>query len=150
MQWQRIHRHAVGGLGSSGHCGESGGAGCAAIWAQLSSAVAGERMERDMREELYVSLLGKSMTFHDMQPVGDTMARATNDVHELNLMVYPGLNLVIGSLNFMIMPLLLAPRYDLALVLAPLFFIITYILALIHYMRTLDPLPIRCERRLEP
>jgi len=106
----------------------------------FSSAVAGERMERDMREELYVSLLGKSMTFHDMQPVGDTMARATNDVHELNLMVYPGLNLVIGSLNFMIMPLLLAPRYDLALVLAPLFFIITYILALIHYMRTLDPI----------
>jgi ATP-binding cassette subfamily B protein len=106
----------------------------------FSSAVTGERMERDMREELYVSLLGKSMTFHDMQPVGDTMARATNDVHELNLMVYPGINLVVGSANFMLMPLLLAPRYDWALVFAPLFFIITYLLALARYMRTLDPI----------
>ena len=77
----------------------------------FSSSVVGERMERDMREELYISFLGKSMAFHDMQPVGDTMARATNDVHEVNLMMYPGLNLVVGSANFMIMPLILAPRY---------------------------------------
>ena len=106
----------------------------------FSSAVTGERMERDMREELYVSLLGKSMTFHDLQPVGDTMARATNDVHELNLMMYPGVNLVIGSLNFMIMPLLLAPRYDWSLIFAPLFFIVTYTLALIRYLQTLYPI----------
>ncbi|NJN54026.1 MAG: ABC transporter ATP-binding protein, partial [Anaerolineae bacterium] len=65
----------------------------------FSSAVLGERLERDMRQEFYVSLLGKSMTFHDMQPVGDTMARATNDVHEINLMLNPGINLVIGSAN---------------------------------------------------
>ena len=37
----------------------------------------GQSMERDIRDELYVSLLGKSMTFHSLQPVGDTMARAT-------------------------------------------------------------------------
>ncbi|MEJ5226142.1 MAG: ABC transporter transmembrane domain-containing protein, partial [Anaerolineales bacterium] len=36
-----------------------------------------QRIERNIREELYVSLLGKSMTFHNLQPVGDTMARAT-------------------------------------------------------------------------
>ncbi len=106
----------------------------------FSSAVTGERMERDMREELYVSLLGKSMTFHDLQPVGDTMARATNDVRELNLMVYPGINLVVGSANFMIMPLLLAPRYDWSLIFAPLFFIVTYLLALVRYMGTLNPI----------
>ena len=35
----------------------------------FSSAVIGERLERDMREELYISLLGKSTTFHDSQPV---------------------------------------------------------------------------------
>jgi ATP-binding cassette, subfamily B, bacterial len=64
----------------------------------FSSAVVGERLERDMREEMYISLLGKSTTFHDLQPVGDTMARATNDVHELNLMMNPGINLVVGRL----------------------------------------------------
>jgi len=105
----------------------------------FSSAIVGERLERDMRQELYISLLGKSMTFHDMQPVGDTMARATNDVHELNLMMYPGINLVVGSLNFMIMPLLFTPRYAWQLLLAPVFFVVTYILALARYMSTLDP-----------
>jgi ATP-binding cassette subfamily B protein len=106
----------------------------------FTSAVMGERLERDMREELYVSLLGKSMTFHDLQPVGDTMARATNDVHELNLMLYPGINLVVGSANFLVMPLILAPRYDWSLLLAPAFFVVTYVLALIRYLRVLSPI----------
>ena len=50
-------------------------------------------LERDIRDELYLSLLGKSMTFHNLQPVGDTMARATNDVREVNFMFNPGVNL---------------------------------------------------------
>lgn len=104
----------------------------------FASALIGERLERDTRQELYLSLLGKSMTFHDLQPVGDTMARATNDVRELNLMMYPGINLVVGSANFMIMPLILAPRYSWSLILAPLFFIVTYILSLARYMNVLS------------
>ncbi len=104
----------------------------------FASSVIGERLERDTRRELYLSLLGKSTTFHDGQPVGDTMARATNDVRELNLMMNPGINLVIGSANFMIMPVLLAPRYAPELILAPLFFIVTYGIALAHYMNVLS------------
>ena len=104
----------------------------------FASSVAGERLERDTRRELYASLLGKSMTFHDLQPVGDTMARATNDVRELTLMMNPGINLVVGSANFLIMPLLLAPRYDWRLIFAPLFFIVTYVLSLARYMNVLS------------
>jgi ABC-type multidrug transport system fused ATPase/permease subunit len=47
-------------------------------------------MERDTRAELYASLLGKSMTFHGLRPLGDIMARATNDVREINLGRQPG------------------------------------------------------------
>jgi len=100
----------------------------------------GQSMERDIREELYVSLLGKSMTFHSLQPVGDTMARATNDVREINFMMNPGINLVIGSANFLIMPILLSPRYHPALIAAPLFFLLTYILALWQYLHELAPI----------
>jgi len=100
----------------------------------------GQRLEREIREELYISLLGKSMTFHSLQPVGDTMARATNDVREINLMFSPGLNLVLGSGNFLIMPLLLAPRYHPSLVLVPALFILSYILALGGYLRELRPI----------
>ncbi|MFH1634462.1 MAG: ABC transporter ATP-binding protein [Chloroflexota bacterium] len=100
----------------------------------------GQRIERDIRDELYVSLLGKSMTFHSLQPVGDTMARATNDVREINLMFSPGINLVIGSANFIIMPLVLGPRYHPALILAPLIYTILYFLSLWQYLHELRPI----------
>ncbi|MBN1665719.1 MAG: ABC transporter ATP-binding protein, partial [Anaerolineales bacterium] len=103
----------------------------------------GQRIERDVRDELYVSLLGKSMTFHSLQPVGDTMARATNDVREVNLMFSPGLNLVIGSANFLIMPLVMAPRYHPSLMLVPAIYIILYILSLWQYLHELQPITTR-------
>lgn len=106
----------------------------------FSSAVLGERLERDMREELYVTLLGKSMTFHDKQSVGDTMARATNDVHEINLMLQTGVNLVIGSANFLVMPLIFAPFYAVELLLAPVLFVVAYIVAVWRYIKVLTPI----------
>ena len=106
----------------------------------FSSEIIGQRLERDTREELYTSLLGKSMDFHDRQSVGDIMARATNDVREVNRMLNPGFNLVVGSANFLIMPLLVGPSYHPSLILAPLFFMITYVLSLVRYLRVLDPI----------
>ncbi len=100
----------------------------------------GQRMERDIRDELYASLLGKSMTFHSLQPVGDTMARATNDVREVNLMFNPGLNLVIGSAFFLFMPLIIAPRYHPSLAIIPAVYIVFYFLALAQYLRELQPI----------
>jgi len=99
-----------------------------------------QKVERDIREELYVSLLGKSMTFHSLQPVGDTMARATNDVREVNLLFSPGLNLVIGSALFLVMPLVSAPRYHPSLILTPLIFTILYFIVLVRYLRTMSPI----------
>jgi len=98
-----------------------------------------QNVERNIRDELYVSLLGKSMTFHNLQPVGDTMARATNDVREINFMFSPGINLVVGSANFMIMPLIFSPQYHPALIIAPLFFTITYLLSVWQYLHELSP-----------
>ncbi|MCU0489458.1 MAG: ABC transporter ATP-binding protein/permease, partial [Anaerolineales bacterium] len=72
--------------------------------------------------------------------VGDTMARATNDVREINFLFSPGLNLVIGSATFMIMPLLIAPRYHSSLIVVPTIFIIGYFLALWQYLRELNPI----------
>jgi ATP-binding cassette subfamily B protein len=99
-----------------------------------------QRVERDVRDELYISLLGKSMTFHNLQPVGDTMARATNDVREVNYMFSPGVNLVVGSLVFLVMPLFFAPHYHWSLLLAPILFTVSYFIALRQYLHTLDPI----------
>ena len=106
----------------------------------FSAEIIAQRLERDIRDELYINLLGKSMSFHNLQPAGDTMARATNDVREVNLMFNPGINLVVGSANFLIMPLLAAPTYDPRLILVPLIFIVLYILALWQYLHELRPI----------
>jgi len=102
--------------------------------------VVAQRMERNVRNELYTDLLGKSMTFHNLQPVGDTMARATNDVREVNFMFSPGANLVVGSLVFIVVPIYMAPRYHPALMLAPVLFAISYFIALKFYLDELRPI----------
>lgn len=106
----------------------------------FSAELIGQRVERDIRDDLYVSLLGKSMTFHSLQPVGDTMARATNDVREVNFLFSPGLNLVIGSANFLIMPIIFAPRYHPSLAIVPILFLIGYFLSLWQYLHELKPI----------
>ncbi len=113
-----------------------------AVWMfgrNFSSEVLGQRLERDMRAELYASLLGKSMTFHSLRPVGEIMARATNDVREVNLMFSTGLNLIIGSGSFLLMPLFVAPTIHPQLILTPLLFISGYALALWQYLHELNP-----------
>jgi len=98
-----------------------------------------QRLERQIRDELYLSLLGKSMTFHNIQPVGDTMARATNDIREINFMFNPGINQVVGSLTFLVMPFFFAPQYDPSLVLTPALFTVAYFIALYSYLHRLGP-----------
>jgi ATP-binding cassette, subfamily B, bacterial len=99
----------------------------------------GQRLEAEIRDELYISLLGKSMTFHSLQPVGDTMARATNDVREINLMFNPGLNIVIGSFFFLVMPIVAAPNYHPSLIITPTLFFIAYFIAMARYLKNLAP-----------
>lgn len=99
-----------------------------------------QKLERSVRDELYLSLLGKSMTFHNLQPVGDTMARSTNDVREVNYMFSPGVNLVVGSLIFLMMPIFVAGRYHPSLVITPIVFILLYFVSLVRYLRTLAPI----------
>jgi ATP-binding cassette subfamily B protein len=106
----------------------------------FSAELLGQMMERDIRHEFYTSLLGKSMTYHSLLPVGDVMARATNDVREINFMFSPGFNLVVGSANFILMPIIFAPRYHPALITAPLIFLVLYVLALWQYLSELKPI----------
>jgi len=99
-----------------------------------------QKLERSVRDELYLSLLGKSMTFHNLQPVGDTMARSTNDVREVNYMFSPGINLVVGSLVFLLMPIFVAGRYHPALIITPVAFLLLYFISLVRYLKTLAPI----------
>jgi ATP-binding cassette subfamily B protein len=105
----------------------------------FSAEIFAQRIERDVRDELYASLLGKSMAFHDMQPVGEIMARVTNDVRELNLMMNPGMNLLVGSGMFVLVPLISSPRLYPAFILIPALFVILYCIVQYRYVRNLSP-----------
>ena len=87
--------------------------GCLQLMRNFGAETFSQRIERDVRDELYASLLGKSMDFHDQQPVGEIMARVTNDVREMNLMMNPGMNMIVGSGFFLIVPLFTAPTLSL-------------------------------------
>ena len=115
-----------------------------------SAEVFAQRIERDVRDELYVSLLGKSMTFHDFQPVGELMARVTNDVREVNLMMNPGVNLIIGSSMFALLPLIVSPTIHPALILTPLGFLIGYMLIVRQYLAELGNVASKCAQKFWP
>lgn len=101
-----------------------------------------QRIERDARDELYVSLLGKSQTFHGRQRIGDIMARATNDVRMLNLMFNPGLMLIIDSLMALVVPIVLIGRLQFKLLLVPSIFVILLTITVADYNRRLKPVSI--------
>lgn len=98
-----------------------------------------QRVERDARNELYVDLLGKSQSFHGRQRIGDIMARATNDVRQLNFMFSPGLMLIIDALMGIVVPLLLIALMDYRLLLVPFLFLIGFTITVWDYARQLNP-----------
>ncbi|MGD9938903.1 MAG: ABC transporter ATP-binding protein [Clostridia bacterium] len=114
--------------------------GIAGIGRNLSFELVAQRVERDARAELFESLLGKSQAFHSSQRVGDLMARATNDVHFLNLMFSPGLAMIMDSTLATVVPLVMVALIDPRLLLVPGLFIIFLILTVIRYNHSLNPL----------
>ncbi len=109
--------------------------------------VVAQRLERDARDELYISLLGKSQTFHNRQRIGDIMARAANDVRQLNPMMNPGVSLIFDALMNIVMPLIFISFLHPALLLSPLLFIVVFGIALRHYTRQLNPIAAKMQHQ---
>ncbi len=96
-------------------------------------------VERDSRDELYTSLLGKSQTFHGRQRIGDIMARATNDVRALNIMFSPGVMLLVDGLMGIVMPIALMATIKVDLLLVPAIFLLLFVITVWDYARQLNP-----------
>ena len=122
--------------------GSAIGQGLTGLVRNFSIEFAAQRVERDARDELYVSLLGKSQTFHGRQRIGDIMARATNDVRMLNLMFSPGVMLITDSAMATVVPIALIGRLRFELLLVPFIFLILLAITLIDYNRRLSPVSI--------
>ncbi len=105
----------------------------------LAIRVLAQRVERDARDEVYLSLLGKSQTFHGRQRVGDLMARVTNDVQQVNQMVSPALGMMTESTLTLIVPLMTIAALEVQLLVVPLLFLISFSVALHRYNNALRP-----------
>jgi ATP-binding cassette subfamily B protein len=113
--------------------------GCVDLCARLCAEVLGKRFARDARNELYLSLLGKSQTFHNRQRVGDVMARASNDMTQLSDMVVPGFDIIYDSFFTIAVVLGSIAFLNLQLLLVPLIFTAVFLIALRDYSRRLNP-----------
>ena len=98
-----------------------------------------QRLERDARDELYLSLLGKSQTFYNRQRIGDVMARAANDVRQLNTMMNPGVSVILDSFSGLFIPMIFIAFINPQLLLAPLLFTAAFAAALRRYTQELNP-----------
>lgn len=113
--------------------------GASSLFAELMLETVAQRLGRDAREELYVSLLAKSQTYHDRQRVGDIMARATEDINQLILMVNPGLLFVIEICLGLILPIITMATILGQLVLVPSVFLVIYFFVGRWYLRQMLP-----------
>jgi ATP-binding cassette subfamily B protein len=115
------------------------GYGACDIVNSLSVRVLAGRVERDTRAELYLSLLGKSQTFLNRQPVGDLMARATYDVQQISLMIAPNSGLILESIFALVVPLVTIALLRAELLLVPAIFLASFTVAIRRYNRALRP-----------
>jgi ATP-binding cassette subfamily B protein len=67
------------------------------------------------------------------------MARATNDVRQLNLMFSPGVMLIIDSAMAIVVPIVLIAQLNVRLLLVPLIFVVLWALTVADYNRRLEP-----------
>jgi ATP-binding cassette subfamily B protein len=70
------------------------------------------------------------------------MARATNDVRQLNLMINPGVSLIFDSATSILMPLIGVALLDAQLLVVPLLFVAAFVAALWYYTRQLGPVTV--------
>ncbi len=113
--------------------------GCCDLVSRMLPEIVGKRVTRDSREELYVSLLGKSQTFHNRQRVGDIMARAANDMTQLSSMIVPGFDIIFDSFSSLVIALVFIGILNWQLLLVPLLFTAAFLIALRYYSRKLNP-----------
>src|SRR5579863_7649844 len=67
------------------------------------------------------------------------MARAANDVGQINAMIVPGLYLIVESLVGLVIPIVFIGAIQPQLLLAPLLFSVVFVVALRRYVRALQP-----------
>ena len=108
-----------------------------------SMEIIAQRVKRDVRDELYRSLLAKRMSFHDQQRIGDILARAINDARLVDYMLSPGVATAGNGILALLVPILFIASLNTQLLLAPGVLVLVFAYALYYHLRRLNPLVTR-------
>ena len=95
---------------------------------------AGQRVLRDLRQEVFTHITRRPIAFFDRNPVGRLITRVTSDVEALNELFSQGVLAVLGDLLVMVMIAGVMIRMDLRLALTA-FAAVPVLLALTFYFR---------------
>lgn len=107
------------------------------VAAQFYAEMLGKLLEREIHDEINVSLLTKSQAFHDHQQLGDIMARIINDVQQVSLLISPGVKALLFSLMNLVIPIVFIWVLCPQLLLAPLIFTVVFAISLRAYSNKL-------------
>lgn len=116
------------------------GVGVFFILRSATIEIISQKMERDPRDELVSDLLGKSLTFHDQQTVGDVMSRAATDVRLMNFMINPGLVVLFQAILGILVPLYFIFYINSQLMIIPIIFVILFFFYLYHFNAIYAPI----------
>jgi ATP-binding cassette subfamily B protein len=97
------------------------------------------RVQRDARDELYASLLGKSLSFHSRQRAGDLITRVSDDTRNLNYMLSPGLRTLFGWLVGLVVPLVAIGALSPKLLTVPLASVLLLVASAWGHARRIKP-----------
>ncbi len=98
----------------------------------------GENIARDVREELYISLLKKNQAFHDQQESGEIVTRATIDVVSIDMIFSVALSKLYETFFAFLVPLTLIYLISPQLLLIPLLYTILFVVGLKRYDRKIS------------
>ncbi|MHA1916939.1 MAG: ABC transporter ATP-binding protein, partial [Candidatus Ranarchaeia archaeon] len=127
--------------------------GCVAAAIELLQRAANEVLawhtETSIREEFYLSIQSKPISFHDKSKTGNIMALATNDTRMINVMISPGINLILGLVitSLGIVSTVLRSSITPLLLLTLIPFIPMYIFSLKSYSDKLAPIAKTFQRK---
>ncbi len=100
-----------------------------------TSHVVSQRITRDIREELFQSILSKEMTFHDHHQSGDLINRIMNDSQVVGMMFRVGINNIILEVLSFLIPLMFIYSIEPQLLFLPLLYVLFFAFSLRRYDR---------------
>jgi ATP-binding cassette subfamily B protein len=97
------------------------------------------QVQRDMRDEMFASLLGKSLAFHRDFRLGDLITRVVGEARWINYLLSPGIRIIFERFVHMIVPMFAIAAISPSLLLVPLLAMAGIALGMGHYARQIAP-----------